>query len=80
MNTDNNSNAQSARIPFGKYRGQLVSELSLGYLGYLWEQGDLPGYLLTAVESEIAARIGRDRQYRNVYAVIAEFTGGKYER
>lgn len=44
------------RMPFGKHKGFLVSDLPDDYLGWLFEQADLHGWLADAVESEYWAR------------------------
>jgi hypothetical protein len=40
------------RMPFGKHKGLLLSELPDSYLGWLFEQADLHGWLAAAVEHE----------------------------
>lgn len=44
--------SSTARMPFGKHKGLLLSELPDGYLGWLFEQADLNGWLASAVEQE----------------------------
>jgi hypothetical protein len=43
-------------MPFGKYRGEPVSQLDTGYLTWLLENVPLRGALLSAVEQEVEAR------------------------
>lgn len=61
-------------LTFGKHRGKSIGSLDLSYLGYLYEQCQMPPHLVTAVEREIARRIGRDPEYRNPFDVLAEFS------
>lgn len=60
---------RGARMPFGKHKGRLVSDLPTGYLkwlhGWLAERDGFDD-LLEVVQAELNARLGpADRQIRN---------------
>ena len=40
-------------MPFGKHKGELVCELPYNYLGWLYENAELKGGLLAAVETAL---------------------------
>lgn len=44
------SAARAVTMPFGKHKGELISELPVDYLRWLRENTDLRGDLATAVE------------------------------
>jgi len=44
-------------MPFGKYRGEQISEISLGYLAWLVESANLKGEIRDVVTVEIIRRV-----------------------
>jgi hypothetical protein len=50
------------RMPFGKYRDRLLSEIPDGYLAWLLRECDLSPWLRDEVQSEIQQRHGRHEQ------------------
>jgi hypothetical protein len=44
-------------LPFGKYRGWRLSQVPLGYLGWLLDECDLKAYLEDAVRAEVRRRV-----------------------
>lgn len=44
------------RMPFGKYRGEKLTDIDIGYLGWLLESCDLREPLRSAVKAELERR------------------------
>ena len=53
-----NATYQGVRIPFGKHRGTLISDLPDEYIVWLYENADLYGLLELAVDAEFRDRFG----------------------
>ncbi len=48
--------SNTLRLPFGKHKGQALSDIPLGYIGWLLQQEWVRPYLRTALENELEGR------------------------